>query len=182
MIENSRKNAEGNTKTTNWYVWLGFLALVVFGGWVLSGVLLIIFFDSWSDRGTFGDMFGAVNALFSGLALGGVIIAIILQKQELGLQRRELELTRQELTRSAEAQETSNSALTRQFEMLQITAELTAISTLMNYHTTPGQGGVAPAQAEQYAGEMREVLERVRRRDVREEVGDKDNKTKQEDN
>lgn len=30
-------------------------------------------FDSWSDAGTFGDQFGAVNALFSGLAFIGLI-------------------------------------------------------------------------------------------------------------
>ncbi|MEZ6115463.1 MAG: hypothetical protein R3C28_02655 [Pirellulaceae bacterium] len=33
--------------------------------------------------GEFGDQFGAVNALFSGLALLGVIIAIMLQMKEL---------------------------------------------------------------------------------------------------
>jgi hypothetical protein len=36
-------------------------------------------------RGTFGDQFGAVNALFSGLALVGVVIALILQQRELWL-------------------------------------------------------------------------------------------------
>ncbi len=41
------------------------------------------------DRGTFGDMFGAVNALFSGLAFAGLLIAIYLQRKELELQRRD---------------------------------------------------------------------------------------------
>jgi hypothetical protein len=49
-----------------------------------------------TDRGTFGDMFGAVNALFSGLAFAGIVITILLQRQELELQRKELTLTRQE--------------------------------------------------------------------------------------
>jgi len=49
------------------------------------------------DRGTFGDMFGAVNALFSGLAFAGIIITIYYQSFELKLQRKELELTRNEM-------------------------------------------------------------------------------------
>ena len=54
--------------------------------------------SGWSDSGVFGDMFGVANALFSGLALGGVVLAIILQNSELRLQREELALTRFENT------------------------------------------------------------------------------------
>ncbi|MCD6365303.1 MAG: hypothetical protein J7M14_05455 [Planctomycetes bacterium] len=40
------------------------------------------------DRyGLFGDSFGAVNSLFSGLALIGVVLAIFLQREDLKLQR-----------------------------------------------------------------------------------------------
>ncbi len=42
------------------------------------------------NSGRFGDTFGAVNALFSGLAFVGVIYAIVLQRKELALQRKEL--------------------------------------------------------------------------------------------
>ena len=44
----------------------------------------------------FGDSFGVLTSLFSGLAFAGLIWAIFLQKQELRLQRKELELTRKE--------------------------------------------------------------------------------------
>jgi len=37
-----------------------------------------------------GDLFGSLNALFSGLAFTGVIITIMMQSRELALQRREL--------------------------------------------------------------------------------------------
>ena len=50
--------------------------------------------------GTYGDSFGYVNSLFSGLAFGGVIFAIVLQTMELSLQRKELEDTREELKKS----------------------------------------------------------------------------------
>lgn len=46
------------------------------------------------DRGTFGDMFGAVNALFSGMAFAGLICTLIVQMRELKAQREELSLTR----------------------------------------------------------------------------------------
>ena len=46
--------------------------------------------------GNFGDKFGAVNALFSGLALFGIIVSILIQQKELNLQRNELKETRRE--------------------------------------------------------------------------------------
>ncbi len=49
-----------------------------------------------TERGTFGDMYGTVNALFSGLALAGIVFTILLQRNELSLQREELALTRRE--------------------------------------------------------------------------------------
>lgn len=52
-----------------------------------------------------GDSFNVINALFSGLALAGVVVAILLQRRELALQREELTLTRAELKRTAKAQE-----------------------------------------------------------------------------
>jgi len=69
---------------------------------------------NWETRGQFGDMFGVVNALFSGLAFAGLIYTVWLQRQELSLQRKELEMTREELARSANAQEKAESALAAQ--------------------------------------------------------------------
>ncbi len=83
-------------------------ALII--GVIFAIIVLILWFSSWigieyysnlsensfEARGTFGDMFGAVNALFSGLAFVGLIVAILLQRQELELQRNELTETREE--------------------------------------------------------------------------------------
>lgn len=62
--------------------------------WAISALLLFLVYDNQTDRGAFGDMFGAVNALFSGLALAGVIYTIFLQSKELSLQREEIKQTR----------------------------------------------------------------------------------------
>ena len=78
---------------------IAFSFCVVLALWILTLSIIpnIDYFKNWTERGTFGDMFGSINALFSGLAFAGVIIAILLQKQELTLQRKELEQTREEL-------------------------------------------------------------------------------------
>ena len=70
-------------------VLIGVLFLAVSGFWILSGLLTVgsSQLGTWADRGSFGDMFGAVGALFSGLAFAGVILTIYYQTQELRLQR-----------------------------------------------------------------------------------------------
>lgn len=82
-----------------------FLGVVILQ--IVFGVAVYRMFGSWGERGSFGDMFGAVNTLFSGLALAGVVYAILLQSRELALQREELSMTREELRRAADAQQAS---------------------------------------------------------------------------
>lgn len=73
-----------------------FLLLIVVIVWLISIYFLEWRIDDPTNRGTFGDSFGGVNSLFSGLALGGIIYTIFLQKKELSLQREELKETREE--------------------------------------------------------------------------------------
>lgn len=75
----------------NYIVWsvIGVIAVWAF-------TFLLYFINDSEERGQFGDMFGAVNALFSGLAFAGLIITLILQREELSLQRDELKQTRKE--------------------------------------------------------------------------------------
>src|SRR5215510_12732323 len=84
--------------------------VVVF--WAATPFLVAYFYPDMDKRGQFGDLFGVINALFSGLAFAGIIAAIHLQRQELQLQREELVSTRQELQRTADASE-SQLATTR---------------------------------------------------------------------
>lgn len=106
---------------------------LIFIFFVLYFFIVRYFYPVLLDRANFGDMFGGVNALFSGFAFLGVIYAIILQREELKLQRKELELTRKELNRTAEAQEKSEKALSKQAESLKITAKLNGLSSVLNY-------------------------------------------------
>lgn len=110
------------------------VVVLIFILWLLTWIVLYIGFTKWEERGQFGDMFGAVNSLFSGMAFAGIIIAIILQKQELELQRKELEFTREELRRSAKAQEKAEEALSKQVYFLKETASINALTTVIeNY-------------------------------------------------
>lgn len=52
-----------------------------------------------SRKALFGDSFGAVNALVSAFAFAGMIVAFILQRYELRLQRKELRDNRDEMER-----------------------------------------------------------------------------------
>ncbi|BFG70290.1 hypothetical protein KACHI17_11710 [Sediminibacterium sp. KACHI17] len=70
------------------------VTVVIIGLWTTTYFLLKDLNEL--KRGTFGDMFGSVNALFSGLALAGIILTILLQRKELKLQREELRDTRAE--------------------------------------------------------------------------------------
>ncbi len=66
---------------------------------ILLTVMAILAINWWwlidkTDRGTFGDMFGGVNALFSGAAFSVLAYTLLLQRYELKLQREELAQTR----------------------------------------------------------------------------------------
>lgn len=77
------------------YILLAFI--FVFLLWSGSWYFIYVKLNCWENRAAFGDMFGAVNALFSGFAFAGVLITLALQSKELQYQRLELEQTREEL-------------------------------------------------------------------------------------
>ncbi len=101
MKKEKQKNDE--VKDERNHLRLVFLAIILF--WVLNLYFMPYLFGEPQDAGGFGDMFGAVNALFSGLAFWGVIYAILLQREELKLQREELSMTRKEIAKQSEALE-----------------------------------------------------------------------------
>lgn len=79
-------------------------------GWLVAGVVLIfgaytavLLVTTWpistlsiDKAGTFGDSFGVLTSLFTGLAFAGLLTTIYLQRSELQLNRKELEETRKE--------------------------------------------------------------------------------------
>lgn len=98
-------------KNGNWIFWVIGIGSLIFMGAVLYENYMYATELGDQKQGIFGDMFGASNALFTGLSFTGVIIAILLQRQELKLQRNELELTREEMKLTRNEFEAQNSTL-----------------------------------------------------------------------
>lgn len=72
----------------------GVILMVLVYGIVLLVITWPIDEVSLDKSGMFGDSFGLLTSLFSGLAFAGLIITIMMQKDELALQREELRLQR----------------------------------------------------------------------------------------
>jgi hypothetical protein len=131
------------------------VVLIVIALWVACGFLLPGFIPQWvttdllEKSGQFGDTFGAANALFSGLAMVGVAIAVYYQRHELEIardqarksdearhqagirQQEELEIVRDEARKSDEARRNAESALADQIDALHATAKLNAASSII---------------------------------------------------
>jgi len=58
--------------------------------------------QNWANAGTFGDLFGGLTCLFSGLAFAGLIVTIRQQSREIRLQIDEQESTRLEFEKQTE--------------------------------------------------------------------------------
>lgn len=86
---------------------------LIFFAWLAWGVGVSYVYEM-SLAGQFGDLFGGVNALFSGLAFATLIFTAYLQRRELELQREELTETRKVLMGQQQQMELQNKTLTKQ--------------------------------------------------------------------
>jgi hypothetical protein len=72
-----------------------FLTPLVIMFMIALGVQIVLFlfpfaiFETWNERGQFGDSFGFVSAIFSGFALCGVIYSLSMQIRDQSRQRRD---------------------------------------------------------------------------------------------
>lgn len=71
--------------------------LIVVVLWSGSWILIATRLSDWNERSAFGGMFGAIGALFSGLAFAGLIVTIIFQAKQLALQQQQIKDAREEL-------------------------------------------------------------------------------------
>jgi hypothetical protein len=141
MSKHEKVNSDKNDGRNVSFKSLILISLAVTIIQVVVGYLVYLLLPNWNDRASFGDMFGAVSTLFSGLAFAGVIYAIFLQRRELELQRYELEMTREELRRTAEAQEKSEAALNEQAKAMMLTAKISSINLIPAIYPNVGMQG-----------------------------------------
>jgi hypothetical protein len=70
-------------RSLSWIAWAAIVACVIVALWMATPFFVRqLYPEDVATRGQFGDIFGSVNALFSGLALAGVIVAILLQRED----------------------------------------------------------------------------------------------------
>ena len=135
------KQNNNDNKSRLW-IWIVLAIIGVIAAWGLSWWLINKNIDCSTERGTFGDMFGAVNALFSGLAFAGLIVTLLYQKEELKLQREELKETRNELNAQKLEFQEQNKTMKRQrfentfFNMLSLQQEIVA-NLSFEYYASP---------------------------------------------
>jgi hypothetical protein len=128
---------------------------------------MLYIFDKWETKAFFGEMFGSLDALFSGLAFAGLIYTIHLQRKDLQLQREELRLTRDELQRTATAQEKSEEALNRQADTLLLTARFNLMASILTVKRAYGMMSVN----QDFIDEMETELERLNQEFQRRKTG-----------
>ncbi|MDT0123893.1 hypothetical protein Q9R46_14625 [Paenibacillus sp. RRE4] len=125
--------------------YIALIFLVIFGAWLFSWWAISTWINA-SYRGTFGDMFGAVNSLFSGLAFAGLIYTISVQREELKetrnstvmqtveleLQRKAIEMQTDELRLQRLESEKSANQLEGQKKLLNLQMAMSVVNELIN--------------------------------------------------
>lgn len=116
---------------TNWKKNFIIVSVIVLLLWLLTFIAVCYWIKDWSERGQFGDLFGSINALFSGLAFAGMIITLHQQHEDLNYQRKSIEQTNEEMKRQTEEFDMQNQTLKRQqfdntfFELLRMLQTIT---------------------------------------------------------
>ena len=144
-----------------------FLGMFVWA--VVAVLLLCAAYTLWlrysipklEERAHFGEAYGGLAALFSGLAFAGVIVAIAMQREELRLQRKELKLTRGELTRQAAAQESSSRAVESQVQLMIAGTKLHAEATLLTFYNNVRAADPGSDKAQELAKNVQKLLTEI---------------------
>lgn len=104
------------------------IALIMIGLWVGQFLVIKYYFipngndpekqpEIWTHRGVVGDSFGAINALFSGLAFAGVIFAILLQRGDIKRQHSESKEQAENFAKEIHEIQQQTKELTRQIKL-----------------------------------------------------------------
>lgn len=141
--------------------YIAIIAIGIFLIWAGSAAAIYRWVGD-DDRGTFGDMFGAVNALFSGLAFAGLIYTIAVQRQELSLQREAIEMQTEELKMQREETARSADQLEGQKNLLNLQTALSVVNDLIRTKNkrieeitiSAGSGWIKGSQAMKYMSEV----------------------------
>ena len=103
MSQNDNKPDKEPEQKYPWYLNFWILSIITLSLWSMTWLILwLVFTDdnqpnaqaaevsSWISAGTFGDMFGCLTCLFTGISVAGIIVTLQQQKQALHIQQDEL--------------------------------------------------------------------------------------------
>lgn len=80
--------AEASRKSRDFFFRALSIAVAI---WIVYTIIIAwAFWGRWASAGTFGDSFGALTSLFTCLTLAGTVYAVLMQREELELQRDEM--------------------------------------------------------------------------------------------
>jgi hypothetical protein len=148
-------------RSTSFHLCVGFVVVAV--AWAVSAFVLRSLAPDLQARGLIGDSFGAINALFSGLALAGVVYAILQQNEArdqqaraLDLQMEALRIQQAELRAQLNEMEAARGEMKRQTDAIEAQRRATLCGALIAggtalYNATMDDVHGAPATAERAA-------------------------------
>lgn len=126
--------------------------------WCAYAIVLRTIADEWP--GTFGDSFGALNTLFTGLAFAALIVSLRQQGDELKLQREALEAQRQELALQRDALREQRDELARSAKAQQ--EQVDAMQRTAEAQERAAKAQEASAEAQVRAARVAEAAESLR--------------------
>jgi hypothetical protein len=97
---------------------LAIIAAAIVGLWLKVPQCLGEGLKPAEDKGTHGDSFGSVNALFTGLAFAGLVFSILLQQRQIRLQRADFLSQLEEMEGSRKTVEEQNRLLATQNQLM----------------------------------------------------------------
>ncbi len=109
---------------------------------LVYGLVVALCFKDLTKQGQFGDMFGALNCLFTGVAFVGLMLNVHLQRRQvlmqasqLEMQREELDSQKEELKEARALQVAQRDHLAEQARMLHRQAFESTLFTLIQQHS-----------------------------------------------
>lgn len=100
------------------FVMLGIIAALIVWLWLKVPQYLGEGLCPAKERGTYGDSFGSVNALFTGLAFAGLVFSILLQQRQIRLQRADFLSQLEAMEDSRKTVEEQNKLLAAQNQLM----------------------------------------------------------------
>lgn len=147
--------------------------------WIAAPFFVSFLYSNMSERGQFGDTYGFINALFSGLAFAGLFYTIHLQarqlqiartelkiqREELRLQREELAASRNELERQASAQQALCRAVLGLVTVAAVNAQIEAVK-VRSESRTPGFREEYATSIDGFADQLHELAKTLNESDT----------------